>query len=145
MSTNDRYDIQLKGMVNALSHSIRVASDEEVLEDARQAGIDVKASVAHLKAMFTATAKAFQKRHLLKAREEYERESNAFSTTAFNLPTSPAEKRQLLQLVAAQYAQTANATFTAKFRDLETLSDSDVESLLKDCAELGLLPHNPKE
>lgn len=145
MSNNDRYDHQLKGVVDAFSQSILAASDEELLEDARQSGIDVKADAARLKQMFSATAKAYQKRHLLKAQEDYQREVRTLETTSFTLPTSPAEQRTLLQLVAAQHAQTAGASFTAKFRDLETLSDADVESLLKDCAELGLLLPKPKE
>lgn len=145
MSINDRYDTQLKGVVNALSQSIRVAVDGEILEDAREASIDVKANAARLKQMFAATAKAYQKRNLLKAQEDYARESRAARTSSSELPSSPTQQRQLLQLVAAQYAQTASATFTAKFRDLNTLSDADIESLLKDCAELGLIPKKPQE
>jgi hypothetical protein len=145
MSINDRYDLQLKGVVNALSHSIRIASDDEVLEDAREIGIDVKATAARLKHLFSVTAKAYQKRNLLKAQQEYAQEVSAIGATSFDLPATATEKRQLLHLVAAQYAQTAGAAFTAKFRDLDTLSDADVESLLSDCAELGLLPKKPQE
>ncbi len=145
MSINNRYDIQLKGVVNALSHSIRVATDAEVLEDARQAGIDVKTNVALLRQMLSGTAKAYRQRNLLKAQQEYERESSAVGSASFDFPSSPTERRRLLQLIAAQYAQTASATFTAKFRDLETLSDADVESLLRDCAELGLLPKKSQD
>src|SRR6267378_6224039 len=125
MSNSNRYDIQLRGVVNALSQSIREASDEELLEDARQCGVDVKANAAGLKQMFSATAKAYQKRHLLKAQADYAREASALETTAYPLPISPAEQRMLLQLVAAQ-AQTSGSAFTAKFRNLETLSDADV-------------------
>lgn len=145
MSIKDRYDVQLSAIVNALSHSIRSATDEEVLEDARQMGIDVKSDAERLRQMFSATSKTYQKRNLLKAREDYARESNSVGKTTFLMPSSPAEKRQLLQLLAAQYAQAAGATLTAKFRDLEALSDADVASILADCAELGLLPKNPQE
>jgi hypothetical protein len=139
MSSKDRYDQQLKNLVNALSRSIIEATDEEILEDARLSGKDLDAQAAQLKQMFTDTAKTFQKRKLIQAQETYGKEVQILQSRAYHLPISPSEQRALLQLVAAQQTQ-GGATFTAKFRDLESLSDADVVSLLEELAALGLVP-----
>ncbi len=139
MSSKDRYDQQLKNLVNALSRSIIEATDEDILEDARLSGKDLDAQAAQLKQMFTDTAKAFHKRKLIQAQEIYGKEVQILQSRAYHLPISPSEQRALLQLVAAQQTQ-GGATFTAKFRDIESLSDADVASLLEELAALGLVP-----
>jgi hypothetical protein len=139
MINKDRYDLHLRNLVNALSRSIIEATDEEIEEDARLAGVDLDANAAQLKQMFTDTAKSRHKRKFVQAEEDYKREVQNLQRVCFQLPTSVAERRALLQSVAAQQAQ-GGASFTAKFRDFENLSDSDVASLLEELAALGLLP-----
>ena len=139
MSDKDRYDRQLKGLVDALSRSISEASDEEVVEDARLSGVDLDANGARLKQVFSDTAKGFHKRKFVQAQQAYNRESENLQRRSFQLPTSPAERRALLQLVVAQQAQ-IGSSLTAKFRDFEKLSDTDVKSLLEELAALDLMP-----
>jgi hypothetical protein len=139
MSSKDRYDLQLKSLVSALSHSIVEATDEEIQEDARLAAVDLDANAGQLKQMFTDTVKSFHKRKFVQAEKDYNRETQNLRRSSFQLPTSAAEQRALLQLVAAQQAQ-RGASFTAGFRNFENLSDSDVASLLEELAALGLLP-----
>ena len=140
MSNNDRYDLQVKNLVDALSRSIRDATDEEIQEDARLAGVDLDANAARLKGRFAEMAQRFHKRKFFQAQEEYQREVQKIQHSSFQLPASPGERRALLQLVAAQQAQ-RGAPLTAHGRDLENLSDNDVASLLEELAALGLL-HN---
>jgi hypothetical protein len=139
MSNKDRYDLQLKGVVDALARSITDATDEEIQEDARISGVDLDANAAQLKQMFVDTTKAFYKRKYLLAQQAYSAEVQNLQRTSVELPSSAADRRSLLQLVAAQQAQ-MGAEFMAKFRDFEELSDADVASLLQELAALGLLP-----
>lgn len=139
MSNKDRYDLQLKALVDALSRSIIDATDEEIQEDARLAGVDLDADAAQLKQMLTDTAKTFHKRKFFQAEQEHKAEVEKIQRSSFQLPGSAAERRALLQLVAAQQAQ-RGVPLTAHGRDLEKLSDNDVKSLLEELAALGLLP-----
>ena len=139
MSNKDRYDLQLRNVVRHLSQSIIEATDEEIREDARQAGIDLQAHAADMKLRFGDIAKRLRQKKLVAAKEAYEIEVEKLGKRAFDLPSSPAEQRALLQLIATKHTA-GGGLLTAKFRDFDKLSDSDVASLLEELAALGLLP-----
>jgi hypothetical protein len=65
MSNKDRYDLQLKNVVHALSRSFVEATDEEIQEDAKIAGFDLDANATELKQMFANTSKKFHQRKLV--------------------------------------------------------------------------------
>ena len=144
MSNKDRYDLQLKNVVRHLSQSIIEATDEEIREDARQAGVDLQAHAADMKRQFESIAKTMRQKKLVVAKEAYEVEVAKLRERSFNLPSSPTERRALLQLVAAKHTA-GGGSLTAKFRDFDKLSDSDVASLLEELAALGLLPDTGSE
>lgn len=144
MSNKDRYDLQLRNVVRHLSQSIIEATDEQIREDAQEAGVDLKAHAAHMKLLFESIAKTARQKKLVAAKEAYEIEVERLRRPSFTLPSSPTEQRALLQLIAAQYA-TGSGLFTAKFRDFDKLSDSDVAGLLEELAALGLLPDTGSE
>lgn len=139
MSNKDRYDLHLRALVKELSRSIVEATDEEIKEDARLAGVDLDVNAAQMKERFTDIAKSFHQRKFVQAQEAYKVEVQNLQRRSFQLPASVAEQRALLHLVATQQAATG-ASFTAKFRDFDNLSDSDVASLLEELAALGVLP-----
>ena len=139
MSNKHRHDVQLRALVNAIARSVADASDEEIREDARMAEVDLDLNAAQLKQMLTETAKSFHKRKFFQAQAAYQAEVQKVERSSFRLPDSPAERRALLQLIAAQHAQRGVA-LTAHGRDLGRLSDNDVTSLLEELAALGLLP-----
>lgn len=141
MSNKDRYDLQLRNVVRHLAQSIVEATDEEIREDARQAGVNLQAHAADMKHKFQSIAKTMRQKKLVAAKEAYEIEAESLRRPSFPLPSSPAEQRALLQLIAAQHA-TGGGLFTAKFRDFDKLSDNDVASLLEELAALGLVPGN---
>ncbi len=145
MSSKNRHDLHLQALVDAMARSVAEASDAEILEDAHAAGVDLDANAAHLKQMLTETAKRFQKRKFVAAQQQYKTEVERIQRKSVHLPDSAAERRALLQLVAAQHAQGAMA-LTAHGRDLEGISDSDVMTLLEELDELGLLANiTPKK
>jgi hypothetical protein len=142
MSNKNRHDLHLHALVDALAQSVAEAADEEVLEDAHSSGIDLNANASQLKQMLSETATRFRKRKFFEAQQQYKEEVQRIQNRSVQLPESAAERRALLQLVAAQHAQGAMA-LTAHGRDLERLSDSDVTSLLEELAALGLLTGVP--
>ena len=64
---------RLEAMFDALAESICNESDDELLEDLRQEGVDPEAEANRLKDMMLDTLKAFQQRGLVSAQEGYRR------------------------------------------------------------------------
>jgi hypothetical protein len=133
----DRTDREkIDAIMDALGESIIDESDDEILQDLRQAGIDPEAEAARMKAMMLDTVKAFRQRHLRAAREGYEKRLSDLATKSYQLPSTPQARRDLFVYVTKQpqYAELLTA-----HRDLKSLTDNDIETYLEDLAELGVL------
>ena len=145
MSTKDRYDRQFDGLLNEIDRSAVEASDGEILEDAKLAGIDVEASAKDLRQRFLDTARAYHKRKFVQAKQAYTNEVKGLEDRKLQIPASAAQQRALLQLTIAQQTQKGLA-LTARFRDFENLPDSDLPAVLEELDALGLLsPQDKKE
>ena len=128
---------RLEAMFDALGESICNESDEEILEDLRQEGIDPEAEAARLRTMMLDTVKAFQQRRLIVAREGYRRRVEQLEKRKYPIPESAQERRSLFSFVLQQ-PQCARLV-TAQYRELKDLTDDDIETYLEDLAELGVL------
>ena len=128
---------RLEAMFDALAESICNESDDELLEDLRQEGIDPEAEANRLKNMILDTLKAFQQRGLVSAQEGYRRRVEQLEGKKYPIPEGRQERQSLFSLVLQQpqYA----GLVTAQYRDLKDLSDEDMETCLEDLAELGIL------
>jgi hypothetical protein len=133
MSSKDRYDHQIDGLLNEIDRSAVEASDAEILEDAKLAGVDSVANAKHLRQRFLDIARAYYKRKFVQAKQEYAHEVKDLQDRKFQIPASPARQRALLQ--QAQKAMTVGA-----FRDFEGVPDSDLPALIEELYALGLLP-----
>ena len=128
---------RLEAMFDALGESICNESDEEILEDLRQEGIDPEAEAARLRTMMLDTVKAFQQRRLIVAREGYRRRVEQLEKRKYPIPESAQERRSLFSFVLQQ-PQCARLV-TAQYRELKDLTDDDIKTYLEDLAELGIL------
>ena len=128
---------RLEAMFDALAESICNESDEELLEDLQQEGVDPEAETNRLQYMMLETLKAFQQRGLVSAQEGYRRRVEQLEGKEYPIPESRQERRSLFSLILRQpqYA----GLVTAQYRDLKDLSDEDIETCLEDLAELGIL------
>ena len=133
---------RLEAMFDALAESICNASDDELLEDLRQEGVDPEAEANRLKEMMLDTLKAFQQHGLVSAQEGYRRRVEQLEKKKYPIPESRQAQRTLFSFVLQQpqYA----GLVTAQYRDLEDLSDEDIETCLEDLAELGILDEMDK-
>jgi hypothetical protein len=132
MSSKDRPDRQLEAILNEIDRSLADATDAEITEDARLAGVDIEANARQLRQRFLDRARDFQKRKLAEARAAYAGELKNLQNRKFQIPASPAQQRALLQ---AQQAMAVSA-----FRDFESVPDSDLPGLIEELYALGLLP-----
>ena len=133
---------RLEAMFDALAESICNESDDELLEDLRQEGVDPEAEANRLKDMMLDTLKAFQQRGLVSAQEGYRRRVEQLEGKKYPIPESRQERRSLFSLILQQpqYA----GLVTSQYRDLKDLSDEDIETGLEDLAELGILDEMDK-
>jgi len=136
--SNKRTDQQkLDALIDALGESVLEESDEELFEDLRRKGVDIHTESARIKAMLQSTVKTFQQRALETAREAYKRQIERMETQRYSIPETATERREMFSFITKQ---SALADFvTAQYRDLESLTDNDIETYLEDLAELGIL------
>lgn len=138
MSTRRDDERLLELLINALDDATEQASDEDILQDAKLAGMDTAAQERRAKGLLLEVVTQHQKRALRAAQAGYRQEVNTLSATTYKLPSSPGERRRLFNLVVAQQPQYAEM-YTTQHRDLKDLTDADVESYLEDLAALGVL------
>ena len=133
MAKPDKYEEQYRLLMNALGESVLEMSNEDIEEEFGSEPVPKTLQILR------ATAKSFSQEKLLAARAQYKEARHAIQAHAFELPSSPAERRALLYaLLASQLAQGTGA-LTAQFRELSTVTDSDVESTLRQLEALGVL------
>ena len=129
------YEAELWRVMNALADTAAQASDEEILAQTREEGLDPETEAATVREILLGAVK---KEKLREAQRRYEAESVRLQTKHFRLPQSPSDKRLLLGAFLAAQPQ-ARGMVTAQFRELGELSDADVESSLRKFEDLGLL------
>jgi hypothetical protein len=81
--------------------------------------------------------KDFDLTTLHQARAKYEVAKKNFAQRTYDLPKTASERRSLL--LALTQRPEIRSVLTAQAREFRNLADSDVESFLKQLADLGLL------
>jgi hypothetical protein len=132
------YCDELREVMNALAEAAAEASDEELLAEAQEVGLDLEAEAENVRALLGRSVDTFRKKKLEQARRDYELAASALFTKKYPLPETPRERRSLLtNLLTAQPQM--QGMLTVQFRELNQLSDEDIESSLRKLAELGIL------
>jgi len=125
----------LARLADAFVEDILDASDEEILAEAREDYTDPAAAAAQTKMLFDKAAAAAGKGRLAAARAAVAAQRGAATVTRLD----PAEARRRLQRVLTRDPEMARQLTHAARNDQGTgLSDSEVQGLLEDLAELGI-------
>jgi len=132
------YEEELRAIMNALAESVAEASDEEILEETRAQGKDPTEAAGRVRNVLLDAGKAYRQRRLREAQHQYESHIAAMGARTYNLPTSAIDRRRLLDLVLSRQPAMRSA-LTAQYRQFTSLTETDVESCLKQLQELGLL------
>jgi glucan phosphorylase len=133
------YEEELSNIMNAMAESEWELSDEEVLEEARERGEDPESEAERIKDIFRRIFKEHQQAPLREAQRQYEERLSSMFNKETVLPSTPEERRDLLDGFLARMPEYGSALLTAQHREFKDLTDSDVESLLKQLIELGAL------
>ncbi len=132
------YRGELRQVMNTLAEAVAEASDKELLAQAQEAGLDLEAEAESVRALLRGSVDKFRKKKLGQARRDYELAASTLFTKTHRLPETPRERRNLLTNILAANPQ-MQGMLTVQFRELDQLSDTDVESSLRKLAELGIL------
>ncbi len=133
---------QLRALRKSLADSVRSASDDELIDEVRDEGLDPDAVAEETRALLLKTVKDFKQRALVVAREQHRQKAARLAAQRYQLPASTEERRQLLDAVIAQHQQMGRMLI-AQHRDFKELTDDDVESWLQQFGALGLLDAKP--
>lgn len=140
MNTNDEKKLkELQALMAGMVESVFSASDEEILTEAREDGLDPDKDAAKTKDTLLAAVKESKLRKLREARHQYERSVAAIATRKVALPATPAERRTLLAAVFVRNANIQAGVLTTQHRELKEMTDADIECLLLELTSLGLI------
>lgn len=129
---------ELKEVMNALAEAAAEASNKELLAEVQEAGLDLKAEAESIRAILLRSVSKFKRKKLEQARRDYEIAASSLFTKHYPLPETPQERRNLL-INALTIQPEMQSMLTVQFRELDMLSDEDIESSLRKLAELGML------
>ena len=127
-------DEELWNLMTALADSVFEASDSEILEETGRA--DEKAE--ETRKVLLDGVKRLREKHREQARVEYEEAVASMRQEKKGIPESIKEKRDLLMEILSARPQLSEA-LTAHFREFQEIPDDEVESYLKQLAELGVI------
>jgi len=129
---------ELDVLMSFLAESVAEMSDDQIKEEFAD-DPEPKA-----KDIFRAAIKECKMESLRAARVQYESASLEMSIRSYNIPKKKSDQRELLAYMLNRQPDLRSMAVTAHHRDLKDFTDADVESFLKQLAELGLLD-SPKE
>jgi hypothetical protein len=140
-NSNDAQDA-LRRLADALAEDVLSAPDSEILEEAAEIYGDPAKLAADLLKLFEQTTNEQGRERLAAAREAVVADLRRPAPVVRLLPAEA--RRRLQQLIAAD-PETARK-LTAAARKGEGLSDDDVQSMLEDFVELGvILPRDTED
>ena len=142
MSDSKEAAPRLQKLMEALADHEAGLTDEQILDDAVAAGIDVKAEAERVRDALLGGIRKEKRARLDRAEEEHKRAVARITAASARLPRTPQERRARLQRAIDRAPQ---LRLTLQNRGLESVSDEDVESALRQLAHLGLLDDEPDE
>lgn len=135
---------RLYDLMEALAQHEATLSDDQILDDAVAAGSDVQVEAERVREVLLGAVRRHRRARLDVAEDEHKREVARIAAASSRLPRTPGARRARLQR-AIDRAPRLRESLTLQFRGLDSVSDDDVESALRQLAHLGLLDDEPDE
>jgi hypothetical protein len=139
VSKKNKHDEELDLLMSFLAESVAQMSDEQIKEEyGGESG-------SRTKEIFSAAVKDLRQQKLRDARARYEVAARNLSSGSYRLPDSESARRDLLGAFLSRQSDLRSVAFTVQNRELKDLTDADIETFLKQLADLGLLDAFLKE
>ncbi len=111
-------------------------TDAEVLRDA---GPEASHKAEQVRACLLDGVRSFKQKALNNALAVYREEVRRYKDRSYTLPSGESDRRELLNSIFQRFPQGEKTFLTLQHREFKSLSDADVESLLKQLEALGVL------
>jgi hypothetical protein len=129
---------QAEHVLDQIAASIETASPSEIEEDLKSSGEDLDAVAASMKGAVLAGIKQFQQRKLHQARQRYQESSRKLESRERRVASSADARRvQFFSLLRSNPG--VESALTVQHRDLNILTDQDIESALEELDALGAI------
>lgn len=142
MTDSDKKLQRLRSLIDGLSGPLVSASDEEIRDQAIEDGLDLKQLGELGRGILGKALEVHMSNALIQARNQYQVRLAAFHATKLFLPTSFEEKLKLLKECLEKHAFVKDAVLTTQHRDFKNLSESDLDSMLRQLHTLGILENS---
>lgn len=126
-------------LLDLFSQDVLKATDEEIAAGLRADGIDPVKYGQQVRKVVNDAVAPYKQKALQESRQRYEQEVASLTRKDVSLPSTLEEKLTLLKSCLARNAFLRPALITGHYRKLSQLTESDVESLLRQLHVLGLL------
>lgn len=123
-----------------LAESVAEASSSEILEEARQTGVNLLDEAEEVRGILRSAGRQYLRRKLSESREAYEKAIADMQGAQYDLPDTADGRMQLLGAILREHPDFQSIVMTAQHRNFAELTDEDVISFLKQLKTLGLLP-----
>lgn len=139
MSANKRWTREeAERVLDQIAESIEKGDAVEIAGDLKGSGQDVNEIASQTKAAALAGIKEFRQQRLHRARQRYQESSSRIERRAKRFGGSPEERRRRF-FAALESNPGLKSALTMQYRDLNELTDEDVETGLDDLETLGAL------
>ena len=131
-------------LLAGLSNSLDGLADAEILEEIEHEGLDLSQVVDQVGQVIAKAVKQDGQARLARAREEYHVRFESLQAQRVELPC---DRQGMLDLLASTLAArpSLQPALTVQFRELDELTDGDLEGLLRQMAELDVLTFDDPE
>jgi len=125
-------------VLDQIAESIEKGDAVQIAADLKESGQDVNEIASRTKAAALAGIKEFRQQRLHQARQRYQESSSRIERRAKRFGVSPEERRRRL-FSALESNPGLKSALTMQYRDLNELTDEDIETGLDDLETLGAL------
>jgi len=130
---------RLANLMHALAERAAEATDQEIVDDANAAGVDVKVEADRVRGVLADAILQAKKQRRVDAAAAHKQAVAEIAARTARLPASPAARKRLLDRVVQRQPAMRQTVMTLQHREFESFSENDVESALRQLHALGLL------
>jgi hypothetical protein len=130
------YDEELRRVMDSLAESVLESPDED---SADKSGHDQGNDAEEVRKILLDGLNRIRRERLRSAEERYKTRLAEIGAKRFALPATREGRRTLLEKALSREREVREAVLTLQHRDFSALTDSDVETLLVQLFELGVL------
>ena len=129
----------------ALADQAENMPDAELLDEATAAGANVQEQAEHMRNFLLGAAARAKKQRLTRALSEHSATVARLGTKESRIPKDPGEQKAMLDRIIARRPKVREEAVTLQHRELESFSESDVESVLRQLEALGALEEDEQD